>query len=146
MKLTELFPQLIKIKIQENEYPLKFGTRAVIQMEHDYPDEKERASLLKIQQVDKDAQPVVKVRSTEDLVNLLYAALLHTRAFPDKDSVIDTIEPPDYGDYINAIFAAFMQARATPEQLEKLQVMTELSDSKKNKQVGITQVSMPSTE
>ncbi|MBU2703688.1 hypothetical protein Ga0466249_004836 [Sporomusaceae bacterium BoRhaA] len=148
MKLSELFPEAVKVKIQGIQYGIKFGTRALIQMEQDYPDEKERVSLLKAGAPKKkgkeDApQMMIKIRSTADMVNMLYAGLLHTKAFPDKDDLIDAIEPHDYPDYINAIFSASVQSKATPEQLEKMQVMSEVNGSKKNEGHVTTAQNMP---
>lgn len=149
MKLSELFPEAVKVKIQGVEYAVKFGTRALIQMEQDYPDEKERASLLKAGAPKKKGkedvpQMMIEIRSTADMVNLLYAGLLHTKAFPDKDILMDAIEPRDYPGYINAIFSAFVQSKATPEQLEKMQVMAEVNGSKKNVVSATTAQNMPS--
>ena len=131
MKLSELFPEMVKITIAGREHKLKFGTRATLQLETDYPDEKERAGLIVAEAVDGEGRPMMRIRSTNDLVNMLFAGLLHEKSFASKDELIDAIEPVDFGDYINAIFAALMMARATPEQLEKLQVMAESGSAKK---------------
>jgi hypothetical protein len=148
MKLTELFPEAVKVKILDKEYSVVFGTRALIQLERDYPDEKKRAGLLRILPDKKEENPQMqlKIGGTVDLVNLLYAGLLHTKAFPDKDLLIDAIEPRDYPDYINAIFSAFINSQATPEQLEKMEVLAESSKSKKNEEPAITVQSMPSID
>lgn len=145
MKLTELFPELIKINIQDKQYELKFNTRAILQMEQDYPDAKEREKLILMDGTDKKGNPLIEIRSTSDLINLLYAGLLHTKAFTDKDTLTDAIEPVHFGAYTNAVFAAFMQARLTPEQMEKLEVMSE-ANPKKNKVKGTTQANTPFTK
>lgn len=146
MKLAELFPDLIKIKIQGKEYELKYGTRALLQMEKDYPDRKEREKLITMSFADDSDRPQIVIGSTTDLINLLHAGLLHTKAFSDKEVLTDAIEPRDFNDYVNAVFAAFMQARATPEQLEKLQVMAEANGAKKNEAKETSPVSGLSTE
>lgn len=146
MKLTELFPELIKIKIQNKEYELKFNTRAVLQMEKDYPDVKDREALISMAGVDKKKQPIIAIKDTQALIDLLYAGLLHTKAFADKDTLTDAIEPRDFGDYTNAVFAAFMQAKLTPEQMEKLEVMDQVNPSKKNIAGETTPASTHSTK
>lgn len=136
MKLSELFPELVKIQIQGKEYEVKFGTRAVLQLERDYPDP---AQMLKA------LQSTVTGMKAADLINFLFAGLLHTKAFPDKEILIDAIEPQDLSAYAEAIVAAYMQSKATPEQLEKLEVMAEVSEVKKKPGSETTPPNGPST-
>lgn len=136
MKLSELFPKGAKVTIQGQEYELRFNTRAILQLEYDYPDkelsdgEKEKTITSQRQISDVIAKALGGGMRTADLVNLLYADLLHTKAFPNKDSIIDAIEPCDFAQYADAIFYSYMQAQRTPEQIEKLEIMSAASKKK----------------
>ena len=137
MKLTELFPKIVKIKIQGQEYEVKFGTRAILQLERDYPE---------LEQLAKAFQAAFTGMKAKDLINFLIAGLIHTKEFADKEVLIDAIEPKDFPKYADAIVSAYMQAKSTPEQLEKLQVMAEANGSKKNAVKETTPENGPSTE
>lgn len=123
MKLSELFPELVKVKIQGIEYELKFGTRAVIQLERDYQEPDKLADAF---------QSTFAGMKAVDLINFLYAGLLQTKVFTDKEMIIEAIEPKDFAAYSDAIVSAYIRSRATPEQLEKLEVMNEANGTKKN--------------
>jgi len=120
MKLSELFPAMPKVTISGIEYEIKFNTRAVLQLEKDYPNQEELANVMK---------SVISGIKVSDLINVLFAGLLHTKGFKDKDSLIDAIEPINFNSYADAILSAYMLSSVSPEQLEKLEVLS--ADSKK---------------
>jgi hypothetical protein len=115
MKLSELFPDMPKVVIDGVEYEVKFGTRAVLQVENDYPTPDEVKNVL---------QTLLTGVKASDLINLLFAGLLNTKAFKDKDSLIDAIEPKDFTAYADAILAAYTQSVVNQEQLDKLEVLS----------------------
>lgn len=145
MKLSELFPQGPKVIIQGKEYELKFSTRAVLQFEMDYPDTViDDKKVTTQQQTAKVLGSVLSGIKAADLIDVLYASLLHTKAFKDKDSLIDAMDPKDFGSYADAVFNAYFLSNATPEQLEKLEVMSQTNGAKKNEDSAIMPKSGPS--
>lgn len=109
-----MFPEMPKVKIGGKEYELKFNTRSVIQLEKDYPNPDEIRNILK---------NILTGIKAIDLINLLFAGLLNTKSFKDKEVLIDIIEPRDFNDYADAILAAYMRSCVSPEQIEKLEVL-----------------------
>lgn len=144
MKLTELFPQGRKVEIQGKEYELVFSTRAVLQLERDYPDKtiegKEITTDNQIAALIKRSMSKQGIKAS-DLVNFLYACLLNTKSFSDKEKLIDVIEPLHFTSYADAIVYAYLQKQLTPEQIEKLEVMAQSGDSKKKPESGILEQS-----
>lgn len=138
MKLSELFPRRAKIEIQGKEYELRFNTRAILQLERDYPDkkvaadgeEREISSALQVAEIVGAA--LHGKMKTSDMVNLLYAELLHTKVFPSKETLIDAIEPKDFSRYVDGIVYAHITAQLAREQVEKLEVLAEANGAKKN--------------
>ena len=146
MKLTDLFPNLPKIILNNTEYELKYATRAMLQLEIDYPSQvvgdQEITSQERILTVLNSAFTQMK---TIDLVNLLYAGLIHTGSFK-KETLVDAMQPYDFNTYMGHIVSAWRLCKATPEQLEKMEVMAAASKSKKKADQEITAVSMPTIE
>jgi Phage protein. len=153
MKLSELFPDGTKIIIQGKEHEVKISTRSLLQFEKDYPEnmvindgvecvvttQEQIATLINKAISEKG----LKVSA---LINLLYAALLHTKEYPTKESLIEVIEPKDFSDYVDAIVLAYIQSQPTTEQIEKLEVMSQAGDTKKKAESEITEQSTLSTE
>lgn len=135
MKLSELFPDMPKVIIGGAEYEVKFGTRSIIQLENDYPEPDELSSILK---------NVLTGIKAVDLINVLFAGLLNTKAFKEKEALIDAVEPRDFTDYADAILAAYMRSSVSPEQIEKLEVLA--ADAKKKAEIGTSQESTLSIE
>ena len=129
MRLSELFPKKALITLQGNEYEVKITTRAALQLEHDYDSQE------KIQQVFASALSNMK---TSDLVNVLYAGLLHTKAFHTKEYLLDVMDVKDHSTYIDAIINACVNAAPLAEQLEKMEVIAATSKVKKNEPSEIT--------
>lgn len=146
MKLSELFPKNAIITLQGQEYEVKINTRATLQLEHDYPDKvvegKEVSSQTQLQRVFASALSNMK---SIDMVNVLFAGLLHTKAFKTKDELIDAMEIHDHELYTGAIISACVNSTLTPEQLEKLEVMQVTSKAKKNELSETTEQNTPST-
>ncbi len=145
MKLSELFPRKATITIQGQEYEVKINTRASLQLEYDYPDKvvdgKEVTSQAQIQKVFASALSNMK---TVDLVNVLFAGLLHTKAFRTKDNLVDAMDIAEHATYIDAIINACVNASPLPEQLEKLDIMAATSKVKKNELSETTAQNTPS--
>ena len=146
MKITELFPELPKIILNSTEHELKYSTRAMLQLEIDYPDQtiedKEITSQERIMTALNSGFTKMK---TTDLVNLLYAGLIHTGSFK-KETLIDAMQPYDFPTYIDHILTAYQLSKSTPEQLEKMEVMATTSKSKKKAEVEITEANTPIIE
>lgn len=121
MKLTELFPEMPTVTIGDIKYEVKFNTRAILQLEKDYPNPGDLGEVLKT---------ITTGMKVSDLVNVLFAGLLHTKVFKDKDAVIDVIEPREFNNYADAILAAYMRSSMSAEQLEKLEVLSQGSKKK----------------
>lgn len=145
MNLSELFPQGAKVQIQGKEYELKFSTRTLLQLEKDYPEKDEVTTQEQIADLVKKALSTKGLKAS-DLVNLLFAVLLHTKDFSSKEVLIDAIEPKDFSDYVDAIIIAYMQSKPTSEQLEKLEVMSQTGDTKKKTESETTELNTHSTE
>lgn len=132
MKLSDLFPSLPKLILGGKECELKFTTRSMLQLEKDYPEK-----IVKDKIVTTEEQIITALNSgftgmkPTDIVNLLYAGLIHTKSFADKEILVDAMEPCYFPDYIHNILMAFRLSKMTPEQQEKLEVMNQTSKSKK---------------
>lgn len=135
MKLSELFPAMPKVTISDVEYEIKLNTRAVLQLEKDYPNQEELTNVMK---------SVFSGIKVSDLINVLFAGLLHTKGFKDKDSLIDAIEPINFNSYADAILSAYILSSVSQEQLEKLEVLS--AESKKKEEPETLQANMPSIE
>ena len=100
MKITELFPELPAVILNGVEYDLKFSTRAMLQLEIDYPDQVVADVVATSQERIMTALNSGFTRmKTVDLVNLLYAGLVHTKSFK-KETLIDAMAMHDFPTYI----------------------------------------------
>lgn len=138
MKLSELFPDMPSIVLNGKQYELIYNTRAMLQLEKDYPDQiiddKEINSADRILKILNSMFTGMK---TTDLVNFLHAGLLHTKAF-SKESLIDAMSTHYFNIYIENIFTAYTLSKSTPEQKEKMEVMAAANGSKKKMDQEIT--------
>jgi len=145
MKITELFPELPAVMLNSKEYELKFATRAILQLEIEYPDQAIEGGIITSQERILNALNSGFTRmKTADLVNLLHAGLAHTKAF-NKETLIDAMQPYDFPLYINHIITAYQLSKSTPEQLEKMEVMAQANKSKKKMEKGTTVPNTPTT-
>lgn len=125
MKLSELFEQMPKVVIDGKEYELVFGTRAKIQTKLDYvTDERIQAVIYSM----------FNGIAIDDLLNMLYACLLNSKAFNSKEELLDKIDlatPEDLRIYADSVMGAWTKASLTKEQIEKIEVLNAQSQSKK---------------
>ena len=151
MKLSELFPVEPKITLGGKDYDLIYSTRSIIALEREYPDVKEGDKTIETpQRIAKIANSMLTGVKAADLINILFVMLQEEGPdgkmrfiFPDKDSLIDLLEPSHFEDYCSAAFVAMMNARITDEQREKLEVLA--SQAKKKVTAEIMAQSIPST-
>lgn len=147
MKLTELFPELPILKLGGKEYELKHTTRSMIQLERDYPDiTVDGKEKLTQERIITAINSIFTGMKHTDAANFLYAQLLHTNEFNNKEKLIDVMETNQFNTYIDNIFCAYKLSTLTPEQIEKMEVMAKINGAKKKPEVEITQVNMPSLE
>ena len=124
MKLTELFPVDSKITLGGKEYELIYNTRAVLQLERDYPDIKDGDKVIEApQRINKITASMLTGVSATDLINVLFALLLSSKAFLNKDALVDLLEISKFDEYCSAAWVAIVNARITDEQREKLEVL-----------------------
>lgn len=139
MKLTELFPDVPQLTLEGKDYELKYAMRAILQLAKDYPEK-----MVNDKKITTNEQIVDVLNSgitgmkPEDMVNMLYAGLIYTKAFKTKDELIDVMEPCYFSDYISNILLAYRVSQMTPEQREKMEVMAATSKSKKKEPVSAT--------
>jgi len=147
LNLSTLFPDLPKITLNGTEQELKFTTRSLLQLEKDYPDQtidgKEKTSQELILNALNSGFSMMK---TTDLVNLLYAGLIHNKSFDNKESLIDAMETHAFPVYIDHILTAYQLSKSTPEQIEKMEVMAQANGSKKKTKKETLQENTPTTE
>lgn len=140
MKLTELFPKGAVITIDGKDYELEYSTRSVLQLENDYPEQTVKEDktdnsryISTDEQVRKMMGKLLAGRLPKvDFIRLLFALLANTKAFKKQEDLIDLVKPLDFPVYGDAMVYAFTKGINTPEQFEKLEVMAEASESKKN--------------
>jgi len=120
LKLSELFPVAPEIELSGQKYELIYGTRAVIMLNHDYPDTETMKSGERIKAI---VSTMLDGIPAMDLVNFCFALLAHTKAFKDKDAFIDMLDVKKLDEYAAAALVAIMNAGITQEQADQLEVL-----------------------
>ena len=137
MKLSELFPVEPKINLGGKDYELIYNTRAVLQLERDYPDitDGDRVIESSPHRIAVITGSLLTSVKATDIINLVYAMLLHTKEFPNKDVLIDLLDVGSFDDYCSAAFVAIVNAKITDEQREKLEVLAAQAKKKATKEI-----------
>ncbi|EIW20711.1 MULTISPECIES: hypothetical protein [Pelosinus] len=147
MKLTELFPDMPKVILNGKEYEVIFNTRSMRQLEFDYPDKIQDGKEITSPELILNAlNSAFGMMKTTDLINLLHAGLIHTNQF-NKETLVDAMQPCFFPVYMDHIILAYQLSKSTPEQLEKMEVMSAVNGSKKKMdQEEIMPPNMPTIE
>lgn len=146
MKLTELFPDMPKVILNGKEYEIIFNTRSMLQLEVDYPDKIHEGKEITSPELILNAlNSAFSMMKTTDLINLLHAGLIHTKEF-NKEMLADAIQPCYFPVYMDHIVLAYQLSKSTPEQIEKMEVMSAASGSKKKIVQEIMPENTPTTE
>ena len=122
MKLTELFPDNPKIKLNDKEYKLKFNTRAMFDLEKNY-DEPEK--ILNIANGFK----------WNDIINFIHAGLQGIKVNMNKEEILDSLDVKKFNEYKTILLASFCNSLLTKEQIDKLEVIAEQAKDNKKKAV-----------
>lgn len=138
MDLKELFGEKPKVTlIDGSEHELAFTARGLLCLEKQYQGKEmanfeepkgEKASKPAIL---KDALMVMRYFvvkasvgiSFDEVCNLLFAGLAHTKEFKDYDAFLDLVDVQKTGDYANKIVIALTEALYTPEQIRKMEAI-----------------------
>ncbi len=146
MKLTELFPDMPKVILNDKEYEVIFNTRSMRQLEYDYPDKMQDGKEITSPELILNAlNSAFGMMKTTDLINLLHAGLIHTNQF-NKETLVDAMQPCYFPVYMDHIILAYQLSKSTPEQLEKMEVMSAVNGSKKKMEEEIMPQNMPIIE
>jgi hypothetical protein len=138
MKLLEIFPDMPVLEINGKSYTLEYTMQSERELEKDYGSYEACLEVIKTA-MDK--------MNTTDLINFLYAGLLHTDLFDvftinkthglkqinrelAKEFLSKQLRRPMRSLYILTVSQAFLNTMLTPEQLEMMEVMAAQSQKK----------------
>lgn len=146
MDLNELFSEKPKITlIDGSEHELSYTARGLLYLEKQYQGKEmdgldnDKPKTMKL----KDALAimhyfVIKASagiSFDEVCNLLFAGLAHTKEFKDYEEFLDLVDVLKTNDYANKIVVALSEALYTPEQIRKMEAINaraEASGESKN--------------